>query len=66
MRALALLPRERLPLAAVSRVVVLQVLRLSRRAVMGVNRAARMSALPPKADVNGYGAGCLLLTQSGH
>jgi hypothetical protein len=25
-----------------------------------------MSALPPKAVVNGYGAGCLLLTQSGH
>ncbi len=26
----------------------------------------RMSALPPKADVNGYGAGCPLLTQSSH
>ncbi len=25
-----------------------------------------MSALPPKADINGYDAGCLLLTQSGH
>jgi hypothetical protein len=25
-----------------------------------------MSALPPKADVNGYVAGCLLMTQSGH
>ncbi len=24
------------------------------------------SALPPKADINGYDAGCLLLTQSGH
>ncbi len=25
-----------------------------------------MSALPPKADPNGYGAGCPLMTQSGH
>ncbi len=25
-----------------------------------------MSALPPKADVNGYVAGCLLMTHSGH
>ncbi len=25
-----------------------------------------MSALPPKADINGYGAGCPLLTHSGH
>ncbi len=25
-----------------------------------------MSALPPKADINGYAAGCPLLTQSGH
>ncbi len=27
---------------------------------------ARASALPPIADINGYGAGCPLLTQSGH
>ena len=25
-----------------------------------------MTALPPKADINGYGTGCPLLTQSGH
>ena len=25
-----------------------------------------MSALPPRADINGYGAGCPLLTHSGH
>ncbi len=25
-----------------------------------------MSALTPKADINGYGAGCPLLTHSGH
>ncbi len=25
-----------------------------------------VSALPPKADPNGYGAGCPLMTQSGH
>ena len=28
--------------------------------------AGEPSALPPKADINGYGVGCLLLTQSGH
>ncbi len=27
---------------------------------------AGTSALPPKADINGYGAGCPLMTQSGH
>jgi len=25
-----------------------------------------MSAITPKADINGYGAGCPLLTHSGH
>ncbi len=25
-----------------------------------------MPAYPPKADINGYGAGCPLMTQSGH
>ncbi len=25
-----------------------------------------MSAYPPKADINDYGAGCPLMTQSGH
>ncbi len=27
---------------------------------------SRTSALPPKADINGYGAGCPLLTHLGH
>ncbi len=28
-------------------------------------RCARESALPPKADINGYGAGCPLMTRLG-
>ncbi len=41
--------------------------RNSRRKIASVPESGHwMSALPPIADINGYGAGCPLLTHSGH